>query len=942
MQNKKGRVFKLKRAVQLVNDASNKSRLVMVVTAKSVSQQIEDVTHAIGQQLSTAHGIPYAPQLGLQMQQAELGPDPLEAAMVHKLEQEMREQQREVFVPNNGLLQQLCQLTGASMDPVSLQPDIVELKKAREVAKEGGDLEGVQYLEYVIALLESSKGGGDGGNAASRERDREYQRRRENLTSGTALLPPQAYICPLTHSEMEDPVLIESGECFERSAIQAWFAADNRVCPVTHMELQSFELKPNTDLREAIDEWRKRNTVIKIQATRPKLASAREEDVEAGLLDVFKLCDERPLNRFWINAEGLIPDIIEVLKSQSRNLRRKTLAALAQLATNNDENKEAIAEAGAIPLAVRSLARDVGESRQGVALLLELSKSPAVCEEIGRAQGSILLLVTMLNSDNANAAKDAQAVLQQLASNDQNVVQMAEANHFKPLAQRLISGSEMARIVMASALSRMGLTDQSRAALAQEGAIPPLVAMITSGKLEAKAAALGALQNLSSRPANRAALIDAGIIPPLLQLLFSVTSVVMSLKEGAAATLANLSMAGSQAGIRFEGDGAILESEETIYQLLSLLNLAGAVIQEHLLRALYGLASPPGAKDVRDRMRLGGAITVLMPFLDFGAEQTQGLRTSAAQLLRVLCLDGMGKEVADNLMEAQCHGLRALVRLLGERESNEERAAAAGIIAGLPLQEAKITTVLMQADAIPLLVSMLNVRTVSGSMRDAVLEAATSALVRFTLPTSVKTQQVVADLGVIPLLVNVLVSGTSASKRKAAQCLGQLSQSSDTLSQPVKARGGCCFSPPPPTYCRIHGGYCDLEKTFCLLEADAVGHLVAVISDKDPLTAEAALVALSTLLPDQGHWEEGVRVIHEARGFERVVQQLSDGTDRSKAKALWMLEKLFQINDYKFEYGSKAQGALIELAQHGSADCKSVAAKILSLLELLHNQSSYF
>ncbi|CAI7895118.1 unnamed protein product [Closterium sp. NIES-53] len=102
--------------------------------------------------------------------------------------------------------------------------------------------------------------------------------------------------------------------------------------------------------------------------------------------------------------------------------------------------QELVVDAGAIQLAVRSLSRDVGESRQAVALLLELSKSPKVCEEIGRAQGSILLLVTMLNNENANAAKDAAAVLQQLASNDQNVVQMAEANHFKPLADRLTTG----------------------------------------------------------------------------------------------------------------------------------------------------------------------------------------------------------------------------------------------------------------------------------------------------------------------------------------------------------------------------------------------------------------------------------------------------------------------------------------------------------------------
>lgn len=79
-----------------------------------------------------------------------------------------------------------------------------------------------------------------------------------------------------------------------------------------------------------------------------------------------------------------------------------------------------------------------------------------------------------------------------------------------------------------------------------------------------------------------------------------------------------------------------------------------------------------------------------------------------------------------------------------------------------------------------------------------------------------------------------------------------------------------------------------------------------------------------------------------AGGFIRVVQQLSEGTERAKEKAVWMLEKLFRLEEYKFEYATKAQGALIEITQQGSNETKPVAAKILSHLELLHQQSSYF
>ena len=102
--------------------------------------------------------------------------------------------------------------------------------------------------------------------------------------------------------------------------------------------------------------------------------------------------------------------------------------------------QDKIAEAGAIQYAVRSLARDVQEGRNAVSLLLELSKNSRVCEQVGKVQGCILLLVTMSNCADQAAAEDAKQILTHLSNNNQNVVQMAEANHFKPLVQCLFEG----------------------------------------------------------------------------------------------------------------------------------------------------------------------------------------------------------------------------------------------------------------------------------------------------------------------------------------------------------------------------------------------------------------------------------------------------------------------------------------------------------------------
>jgi len=75
-----------------------------------------------------------------------------------------------------------------------------------------------------------------------------------------------------------------------------------------------------------------------------------------------------------------------------------------------------------------------------VALLLELCEHDLLREYIGKVQGCILLLVTMSSSEDNQAARDATELLEKLSSSDQNVIQMAKANYFKHLLQRLSAG----------------------------------------------------------------------------------------------------------------------------------------------------------------------------------------------------------------------------------------------------------------------------------------------------------------------------------------------------------------------------------------------------------------------------------------------------------------------------------------------------------------------
>lgn len=66
---------------------------------------------------------------------------------------------------------------------------------------------------------------------------------------------PEEFKCPLSLRLMYDPVVIESGQTFERMWIQKWFEEGNHTCPKTKMKLVRLSLTPNTAMKDLISKW---------------------------------------------------------------------------------------------------------------------------------------------------------------------------------------------------------------------------------------------------------------------------------------------------------------------------------------------------------------------------------------------------------------------------------------------------------------------------------------------------------------------------------------------------------------------------------------------------------------------------------------------------------------------------------------------------------------
>lgn len=72
--------------------------------------------------------------------------------------------------------------------------------------------------------------------------------------------PPKDFVCPITSTLFDDPVTLETGQTYERKAIQEWIERGNSTCPITRQNLQSTQLpKTNYVLKRLIASWQEQN-----------------------------------------------------------------------------------------------------------------------------------------------------------------------------------------------------------------------------------------------------------------------------------------------------------------------------------------------------------------------------------------------------------------------------------------------------------------------------------------------------------------------------------------------------------------------------------------------------------------------------------------------------------------------------------------------------------
>ncbi|KAL1313322.1 hypothetical protein HN51_039879 [Arachis hypogaea] len=924
-------------AKQLAEECSKKNKVYLLMNCRTIIKRLQNSTSEISRAIGL---LPLATQglsngiieeiikLCENMQAAEFKAAIAEEEILEKIESGIQEKNVDRSYAN-ALLVLIADSVGITNEKSTMKKELEEFKSEIENARLRKDLAEAIQMDQIIALLERA-------DAASspREKERKYFDKRRSLGS-QPLEPLQSFYCPITRDVMVDPVETSSGQTFERSAIEKWFADGNKLCPLTMVPLDTSVLRPNKTLKQSIEEWKDRNTMITIASMTEKIQSGDDEEVLHCLQKLHDLCEQKGQHREWVLLENYIPVLIRLLDAKNRDVRNNALVILCLLAKDSEDAKERIAKVdNAIESIVHSLGRRLGERKLAVALLLELSKYDLLRERIGKVQGCILLLVTMSSSDDNQSARDATELLEKLSYSDQNVIQMAKANYFKQLLQRLSTGSDEVKMLMATTLAEMELTDHNKESLFESGILAPLLHLVSHNDVQMKIVALKALQNLSSLKKNGLEMIRQGATRPLLNILFQHSIPSSSLWEHVAPII--MQLAASTMSQDAQTPVSLLEYDEDVFNLFSLITYNVPDVRQYTIQTFYALCQSPSASYIRTKLRECTAVQVLVKLFE---TENQKLRGSAVKLFSCL-VEGCDEAIILENVNEKC--IETLARILKSSSDEEEIVSTMGIICSLP-ENHQITQWLLDAGALVTIYNYIQEGKDKDLQRSKLVETSVSALCRFTVPTNLDWQKRAAEIGIITILVQLLESGTMLTKQRAALSLAQFSKSSQGLSRPLPKRKGlwCFSSSAAESGCLVHGGLCTVKTSFCLLEADAVVPLTKVLGESDPGACEASLDALLTLIEGE-RLHSGSRVLADANAIPLIIRFLGSPSPGLQDKSLHALERIFRLVEYKQQYGPSAQMPLVDLTQRGNGSIRSMAARILAHLNVLHDQSSYF
>ncbi|XP_047173219.1 U-box domain-containing protein 45-like [Vigna umbellata] len=418
-----------------------------------------------------------------------------------------------------------------------------------------------------------------------------------NRESGQMLVLPEELRCPISLQLMSDPVIIASGQTYERVCIEKWFRDGHKTCPKTQQKLSHLSLTPNYCVKGLVASWCEQNRVPipegppeSLDFNYWRLALSDTESTNSRSANSVGSCKLKGIKVVPVEESGISEEMggnaAEGLSAQEEEDHERYLSFLKVLSEgNNWKRKCKVVEH------LRLLLRDDEEAR----IFMGAN---------GFVDALIQFLQSAVHEGNVMALENGAMALFNLAVNNNRNKEIMISAGILSLLEEMISKTSSHGCVAALYLN-LSCLEEAKDVIGTSQAVQFLIQILhAKTEVQCKIDSLHALYNISTLSSNIPHLLSSGIIESLRSIL--VDQGDCSLTEKCLAVLINMAVspAGREQMILAPAlisalastldTGKLTEQEQAASCLLILCNRSEEccemVLQEGVIPALVSLS----------------------------------------------------------------------------------------------------------------------------------------------------------------------------------------------------------------------------------------------------------------------------------------------------------------------------------------------------------------
>ncbi|ESQ50843.1 hypothetical protein EUTSA_v10022583mg [Eutrema salsugineum] len=297
---------------------------------------------------------------------------------------------------------------------------------------------------------------------------------------------PADFRCPITLELMRDPVVVSTGQTYDRESIDLWIQSGHNTCPKTGQVLKHTNLIPNRALKNLIVMWCRDQkipfdiygdgdagthtpcqdavefTKMMVSFLIEKLSVAEPNGV---VFELRALAKSDSVARACIAEAGAIPKLVRYLGSDSPSLQINAVTTILNLSIL-EQNKTRIMETDGALNGVIEVLRSgaTWEAKaNAAATLFSLAGVSAYKRRLGRKARVVSGLVDLAKMGPTSAKRDALVAILNLAAERENVGRFVEAGVVEAARDAFRELPEEAVAVVEAVVRRGGLMAVSAA-----------------------------------------------------------------------------------------------------------------------------------------------------------------------------------------------------------------------------------------------------------------------------------------------------------------------------------------------------------------------------------------------------------------------------------------------------------------------------------------------